>query len=318
MSGNSFSLGNISSETWTVTTKCAFVTWLFLLTVMFALLPMAIVKSYRTERDADKRTRYSRLIGMLNCFAGGVFLGTALLHLLPNVMKLLSQLKGDTNFPVAEFTVALGFLVVLVMEQIGLACKEQEVDTMSPIERLSQPVLHSEILSLRADEVRACPELPTPIQQEPTSHLRSVLLLATLSIHSVFEGLAIGLQTDLDSVLNIFVAVMVHKVIVSFSVGLSLLQSQLRLVAVVALDVLFALMSPLGMVVGLYVDTLHSVRQQLFSGMLQGIACGTFLYITCFEVLPRELSQGRDRLLKLLLLIVGFSSTVGVVFMDKS
>jgi zinc transporter ZupT len=50
------------------------------------------------------------------------------------------------------------------------------------------------------------------VEQEPTSHLRSVLLLATLSIHSVFEGLAIGLQTNIDSVLDIFIAVMTHKV----------------------------------------------------------------------------------------------------------
>lgn len=65
-------LNLIAGETWTVTTKCAFVTWLFLLTVMFALLPMAIVKSYRTERDADKRTR---LVSMLLCVCPNLILG---------------------------------------------------------------------------------------------------------------------------------------------------------------------------------------------------------------------------------------------------
>lgn len=33
--------------------------------------------------------RYSRVIGLLNCFAAGVFLGTAMLHLLPNVIVML-------------------------------------------------------------------------------------------------------------------------------------------------------------------------------------------------------------------------------------
>lgn len=83
--------------------------------------------------------------------------------------------------------------------------------------------------------------------------------------------------------------------IVSFSVGLNLLQSKLHLASVLALDVLFALMSPSGLLAGLYIDSYQpGPRQQLFSGMLQGIACGTFLYITCFEVLPREFHSGQS------------------------
>lgn len=60
--------------------------------------------------------------------------------------------------------------------------------------------------------VRSCSSLPETVELKPTSHLRSVLLLAVLSIHSVFEGLAIGLQSNMAAILNIFVAVMLHKV----------------------------------------------------------------------------------------------------------
>lgn len=73
----------------------------------------------------------------------------------------------------------------------------------------------------QADEIQEAPSplhsLPQTVEPEPTSHLRSVLLLAVLSIHSVFEGLAIGLQTDIDSILNIFIAVMLHKVTVKIT-----------------------------------------------------------------------------------------------------
>uniref|UniRef100_A0A1B6LZ37 Zinc/iron transporter n=1 Tax=Graphocephala atropunctata TaxID=36148 RepID=A0A1B6LZ37_9HEMI len=314
---------NVPEESWIMMVKSGFVVGLFLLTLIFALLPMIVVKGYRTETDPDKRTQYSRLIGLLNCFAGGVFLGTATLHLLPNVIDMLNEVKLETKFPIAEFTVAFGFLVVMVVEQTALACKEQEVDTLNPIQRLNQrtlPVVDTEIRALRADEVFATDSsscLPEPVEPKPTSYLRSVLLLAVLSLHSLFEGLAIGLQTDIKSILNIFAAVVIHKVIVAFSVGLNLLQSQLHMASVVSLDVLFALMSPSGLVLGLFVNRYQSnPRQQLFSGMLQGIACGTFIYITCFEVLPKELSQGRDRLLKLLMLLIGFSATVGIIFID--
>lgn len=42
---------------WTLTTKVVFVACLFLLTLMFALFPMLIIKSYQTERDPSKQTR---------------------------------------------------------------------------------------------------------------------------------------------------------------------------------------------------------------------------------------------------------------------
>lgn len=76
--------------------------------------------------------------------------------------------------------------------------------------------------------------------------------------------------------------------------GLNLLQSELTLIAVIILDLLFSVTSPVGVLIGLYVDyeITNSTVVPVLSGVLQGIACGTFLYITCFEVLPRELEQG--------------------------
>ena len=44
------------------------------------------------------------------------------------------------------------------------------------------------------------------------STLRATLLCLALSFHSLFEGLAIGLQTTLGNVTSIFFAVTAHKV----------------------------------------------------------------------------------------------------------
>ena len=75
------------------------------------------------------------------------------------------------------------------------------------------------------------------------SSLRSILLLIALCFHSVFEvrsfpparncscvilkGLAIGLQTDTGEMLAIFMAVMMHKAVMAFSLGLNIAQSSL-------------------------------------------------------------------------------------------
>lgn len=41
------------------------------------------------------------------------------------------------------------------------------------------------------------------VDADPHSTFRSILLTAALSLHSVFEGLAIGLQPDVDSVMQV-------------------------------------------------------------------------------------------------------------------
>lgn len=287
-------------------------------TFIASLLPLTVIRNLHTAVDPDRRTWYYRVIGLLNCFAGGVFLSTAILELSPKVIKALMKSLPDEKFPLAEFTIAFGFLIILVIEQIAIACKEQVVDTMSPIERLNARPSEREILRINEVSTTNSSDLPEPVETKPTSNLRSVLLMATLSLHSLFEGLAIGLQTDMSSVVQILVAVLLHKAVIAFSMGLNLLQSELALIAVIILDFLFSVTSPVGVLIGMYVDykISNSVVVPILSGVLQGIACGTFLYITCFEVLPRELEQGRDRLMKLVMLLTGFSISCGAVFLD--
>ena len=51
-----------------------------------------------------------------------------------------------------------------------------------------------------------------PLELFVHSTLRATLLCLALSFHSLFEGLAIGLQTTLGNVWSIFFAVTAHKV----------------------------------------------------------------------------------------------------------
>lgn len=61
----------------------------------------------------------------------------------------------------------------------------------------------------------------------PHSTIRSLVLLIALSFHSIFEGLAIGLQQDLGQLISLFLAVIAHKAVMAFSLGLTLAQANL-------------------------------------------------------------------------------------------
>ena len=46
------------------------------------------------------------------------------------------------------------------------------------------------------------------------------MFLVALGIHSVFEGVAIGLQTEKEKVLEFSVAVLVHEIVMAVTFGL--------------------------------------------------------------------------------------------------
>lgn len=155
------------------------------------------------------------------------------------------------------------------------------------------------------------------VDQSSHSTIRSFILLLALSLHAVFEGLAVGLQTTKNGVIQIFSALVLHKCILGFSLGLNLVQSRLSRGACLRGAFVFSIMSPIGIAIGIIVDDVSdSIAANLASGILQGIACGTFLYVTFFEVLPHEFNSKDDRMLKVLFLILGYSTLVAILFLD--
>lgn len=150
------------------------------------------------------------------------------------------------------------------------------------------------------------------------SYLRSLLLLLALSFHSLFEGLAVGLQEKSQDVLDIFAALVIHKSILSFSLGLNFVQSELSQAGTIRSIIFFSLTSPVGIAIGIGIVNLWDSKSSLLvQGLLTGIACGTFLYVTFFEVLPCEFNSSDQRLLKVLFLLLGFSTVVGVLFLQN-
>lgn len=57
-----------------------------------------------------------------DAFASGIFLGTALFHMLPDAIHGFASTLSGTHYPVAEFFCAGGFLVLLFLERLA-QCK---------------------------------------------------------------------------------------------------------------------------------------------------------------------------------------------------
>lgn len=145
--------------------------------------------------------------------------------------------------------------------------------------------------------------------------LRGLFVIIALSLHEVLEGLAVGLQNEQAGVLQLFAAVASHKFVISFCVGLELSTTGVTLLIHTIYILTFSLVTPLGIGIGIAMtagvvegDADHS----LSSLILQGLACGTILYVAFFEILERERSKKTVGLLQWTLLLLGFLAIMGL------
>ena len=128
------------------------------------------------------------------------------------------------------------------------------------------------------------------------------------------SGLAIGLQQDLGSLINLFLAVIAHKGVMAFSLGLTLAQANLQTKRFVMSSLVFSSASPIGMAIGIGLSDLEkSLSVAIANATLQGIAGGTFIYITFFEILPHEFNQPKYRMIKCFFLLFGFTIIAALI-----
>lgn len=139
------------------------------------------------------------------------------------------------------------------------------------------------------------------------------ILMIALSVHSIFEGLAAGLQKSEGQVINMAIAIIIHKGAAGSSLGISLVKTfpdNFRLCRQLVL--IFALSTPLGVGLGMLVANAGDIYEVIFSS----IAAGSFLYIACTEVIVEEFSIPGNRYWKLLAFLLGASIITLLWFLD--
>ena len=128
------------------------------------------------------------------------------------------------------------------------------------------------------------------------------VLMIALSVHSIFEGLALGISTEESEVINMAIAIFAHKAAASLSLGISCVKAFPEDFTTVRwLLFIFAIATPLGVGIGMILANLGSIYDIIFSSL----AAGTFVYIGCSEIIIEEFSIPRDKWLKLLFFIIG-------------
>ena len=95
-----------------------------------------------------------------------------------------------------------------------------------------------------------------------------------------------------------------YQGLAAYALGTSLLDSAIRFNEVVGFLIAFALMSPLGILIGAIIE---NDGEDAPGAACVALASGTFLYVSLMEVLPPELDSTTDGWSKMASLLAGFS-----------
>lgn len=144
--------------------------------------------------------------------------------------------------------------------------------------------------------------------------IQGLLTVLALSFHAIFEGLAVGLEPSISSVIYLAAAIATHKLVISFCVGMELYVAGASTKTTLGYLTIFSMVTPIGIAVGLALGHFKNDSENLgpTPTILQGMAAGTLLYVVFFEVLARERANEKSGLLQLTAIIIGFMLMLGL------
>jgi solute carrier family 39 (zinc transporter), member 1/2/3 len=198
------------------------------------------------------------ITSLANTFAGGVFLGAALLHMLPDAIDHFDSIAPSENYPIFALVGAFGFLGVLLMDKVLM------------------------------------PSSGTTLKRKGSVY--PYLLMITLSIHSVITGIAMGLERETAGFIAILVAVFAHKTTAAMALAISFEDEKVDDSLANRLLAIFYTTTPIGILTGTWIATLlgdNTLDQ--FEAVFDAIAAGTFLYIAVMDILAEEFEEATNR-----------------------
>ncbi len=207
---------------------------------------------------------------LANTFAGGVFLGAAFLHMLPDSIVNFDTFISGNSYPVFALVGAFGFLGVLLMDKVVMPAGGKGLTRKGSV--------------------------------------YPYLLMMTLSVHSMITGIALGLETATAGIAAILIAVLAHKSTAAMALAISFSEEHVDTARMNRLLSIFYTTTPIGILLGTWFTTVLSGDTLVrFEAVFDALAAGTFFYIAVMDILSEEFMEDGGRWQRYGMAVSGFS-----------
>ncbi|XP_042068299.1 zinc transporter 2-like [Salvia splendens] len=207
-------------------------------------------------------------------FAGGVFLGTALMHFLSDSTSTFGELT-DKEYPFSFMLASAGYLITMLADcAVSHVVSGSQKETRVDVEGAG-----------KEEEVEH-----HPVFVKTTSVGDTILLILALCFHSIFEGIAVGVaDRKADAWRNLW-TISLHKIFAAVAMGIALLRMipKRPFLATVAYSFAFAISSPVGVGIGIALDATSQGRGADWTyAISMGVACGVFVYVAINHLIAK-------------------------------
>ncbi|XP_038069080.1 zinc transporter ZIP1-like [Patiria miniata] len=277
---------------------------LFFLVFLCSWLPGRMITFLHRGLDNSlDQQRLQQVLTGMNCFAGGVFLATCLLDLLPEFRALITGAKGRTgstdgvDFSVSDtrtFAYRQRRLMIPKLSpskdhEIINTCEERQFLYDTPLNRLRR---HSSLKSNSViDNNNNCILTNSgnlvKIRKRRSLDLSVIILLLVLSAHCIFDGLTVGFhpRPPTPQALEVTIAVAIHKCVFAFSLGVQYAQSSQMSTGLNRSILCYSAASPIGIFTAFVFDNLSNLPAMLGS-VVPAIATGTLAFKIFLDISP--------------------------------
>ena len=139
-----------------------------------------------------------------------------------------------------------------------------------------------------------------------------IILMVALSVHAIFEGIALGLLPELKETVNLMISIVIHKCAEGMSICIAMQKSGMEFRQVFQFLCIFVTATPLGTLIGLLLSGMSDMINIIF----MSIAGGSFIYVSCSELIVEEFSLPGNRWLKLLAFLMGAALIGGLLLIE--
>lgn len=176
-------------------------------------------------------------------------------------------------------------------------------------------------LCLRAAKCDIASHEHTLVKAEPlyVRFFHGLMIVTAFSIHSLFDGISIGVKDTSAGLWTMFVAICSHKLLVALIVSVELFDKCASFALVVLHMTFFALMSPLGIISVVLSQNSITADSEAnpLTILLSAIASGTILYIVFLEILQKDRVTKLKPLIQFISLALGFAIMFAVTIVIK-
>jgi len=299
---------------------------MFILTLLCCYAPVVVSKKWRKSKN---------LIGVLNCLAGGVVLGALLLHMVPEMLCEHDHAQGhdhshvqkdEHKYPLGPLCSGISFLFLFAIDRLFLShahCEnESEGKTAEKSEDSKAKLLHDEHGHEHDDPDHSTIDVEKPHEDcheadvlggchmegisNSKNKSQAYAFILALSLHSVLEGLGMASKNSPASLRSFIIGLFAHKWLEAFALGVTVRAANLSNLHTFGLIMFYSVLTPVGILGGIAWNN-RNTSSQSTSIILNGLAAGSFLFVSCIEMIPPEFHRKeKTTFIKFLALCLGF------------